>query len=151
MAKGAVLNYADAMTLIETHFVEQLRTTARPALKYVFDNVAYRPDSTSKEPWVKLDLLQATADQSSIGRSAVHRETGIVQWSIFTAAGIGAQEWRSIADVLAGIYRRACITHDDAGTYTFREPSILSLGVESGWHTAIFQAPFYRTKVLAAS
>lgn len=108
--------FAAAATAIRTRFVEAFHDRA-PDVPIAFDNVAglytvggETQDEPGGEPWVRLSLRGAGAQQVALGHRRTFRHSGAVLVQIFIPAGAGEGRAQEIAEAVAAALRGVTVS-----------------------------------------
>lgn len=130
------MSYASEAAAIRTRF----NTEWASATPIAWPNVTFTPPSG--EPWVRLSILPAGADQTTMGNvgSATFWYDGTVNVQVFTPANEGDGEARTLAEQVCAIFRSV-----EAGGIIYDTPYTTPIGNDgSGWFGINVWAPYRR-------
>ena len=137
-----ITNFEEERKVIEQRFRNNFDTVACPlqyenttALKQGSDTIK---DYKGLDKWVRLQILQASAEQVDIG-GVQDRYRGIIQVSIFTKEGLGSNLSRKIADQVIPIFNRQVFEG-----IVCRTSNLANVAPLNGWTQLVVSTEYYR-------
>ncbi len=137
------MSYSIERKIIESR-LQTLLAVDRPDLPIDFENIEFeQPD---QEPWIRAVIVSGDSFPASLGSPAIdtrYRHIGRLVVQIFTMAGTGNDEAKSIADDIAAIFRGETVIQESQ-QIVFFAPEILQGESEAGWFRLTVSVPFQR-------
>lgn len=127
-------DFDDAQKQVEQLFAAGWGSTT----KIAYDNLQFNPDEVNDDSWVRLNVIDGTAEQVGLGAEAnLYRHPGVVIVQVFVKEGQGIRVAKQLADQVAAIFRGTT-----SGGVLYRTPSVERIGPNGGWFQVNVNIPF---------
>lgn len=117
--------------------------TLQPNVEYTFDNQGELNPNNTGEAWVRVTVLQGTANQVEMGNKRRWRRPGTLEVQIFLPTGTGTGLATELADTIRDIYEGRTING-----VIFRATSLGPGNVDGPWRQFNVSTPFQADELL---
>jgi hypothetical protein len=135
------MSHADTRRAIESRFQTEWAASAYSAIPVWYENAKFTVPTTGA--YVALSIIDTGSEPADIAGTFI-RYTGTIQADIIVPENTGTQTARQMADVIAGIYRRAQFSCGASGTINCRAENIRVLPAPAGRYRCTVRVNFYR-------
>jgi len=132
-----------SLVIIRKLLQNKLTTIANP-LPTAWENSRFKPGSSRKDPWQKVNLIPAPPENPTIATRTVFRESGIFQVNLYYPLNNGPNAATTRAEQIRSLFPRGLSLADGLVTVSVEvTPEISPSLVDDGWYVLPISISYY--------